>query len=88
MNIAGADTVCCCHLRGVTTNNNSVPVHATLTVRTYKQQAELPAVIYIMKDIPAGGSRSFDVAGFIVPCAEITGWNYELEVKGLTYPPL
>lgn len=88
MNIANADTVCCCHLRGLATNNNAVAVHATLTVRTFKQQAALPAMIYIMKDIPPGASRSFEVAGFIVPCAEITGWNYELEVKGITHPPI
>jgi len=88
MTIDGADQVCCCHLTGQTTNKNTVPIHATLTVRTYKQQQELPAVLYIMKDIPAGGVRTFDVAGFLVPCKEITGWNYEVEVKGLTYPPL
>lgn len=88
MAIEGAADVCCCHLRGQTTNRNSVAVHATLTVRTYKQQQELPAVVFIMKDIPPGGVRPFDIAGFVVPCGEITGWNYELEVKGIAYPPL
>ena len=88
MSVAAADEVCCCHLRGQTTNQNTVAVHATLTIRTYKQQAELPSVVYIMKDIPAGGVRQFDIAGFVVPCGEITGWNYSLEVKGITYPPI
>lgn len=88
MTVSAADTVCCCHLSGQATNRNAVPVHATLTVRTYKNQTELPAIVYIMKDIPAGGVRPFEIAGFVVPCAEITGWNYELEVKGIAYPPL
>lgn len=88
MALAGADTLCCCHLRGQTTNNNAVAVHATLTVKAFKQQQELPSVVFIMKDIAPGSVRTFDIAGFVVPCAEITGWNYELEVKGITYPPL
>jgi len=88
MAVSGAAEVCCCHLRGQTTNQNTVSVHATLTIRTYKQQVELPSVVYIMKDIPAGGVRAFDIAGFVVPCNEITGWNYSLEVKGIAFPPL
>jgi len=80
-------TLCCCHLAGRATNNNSVAVHATMTITTYKQASKLVTVDYIMKDMPPGGTYQIDAAGFIVPCNEITGWNYELAVKGITFPP-
>jgi hypothetical protein len=85
--IDNSPTLCCCHLLGRATNNNSVAVHATLTVTTYKQSEKLLSVVYMMKDVPPGATRQIDAAGFMVPCNEITGWNYELSVKGITYPP-
>lgn len=84
--------LCCCRAVGTAVNRNSVPVHVTLKIAAYSNPpgAEpVASLIYFIKDFQPGASHAIDAPGILFPCASISPTlKYEVEVRGLTFPPL
>ncbi len=84
--------LCCCRAVGTAVNRNSVPVHVTLKISAYANPpgAEpVASLIYFIKDFQPGASHTIDAPGILFPCASISPTlKYEVEVRGLTFPPL
>lgn len=86
-------TVCCCHIRAVITNGNSVPVHVVVQFAAMDTGGtELARIVNFAEDLLPGASYRIPddgpgAAGFLLPCAAIDHVDYQLDVKGLN-PPL
>lgn len=84
--------LCCCRAVGTAVNRNSVPVHVTLKISAYANPpgAEpVASLVYFIKDFQPGASHAIDAPGILFPCASISpALKYEVEVRGLTFPPL
>lgn len=84
--------LCCCRAVGTAVNRNSVPVHATVKISAYSNPpgAEpVATLIYFIKDFQPGASHAIDAPGILFPCSSISpALKYEVEVRGLTFPPL
>jgi len=85
----GDRNLCCCHVVGTVRNANSVSVHVTITFAAYDgQKAEpLSRILYFIKDLEPGQAHSVDASGFLYPCAVIKDLKWEIDVKGIAYPP-
>ena len=85
----GNPGLCCCRVVGTVANNNDVSVHATLKIDALDGQGEsLARILYFVPDLEPRTSRAVDAHGFIFPCAAIQQLKTEVDVKGITYPPL
>jgi hypothetical protein len=85
----GDRLLCCCHVSGTATNRTTVPLHATITFSGFDaRDQEISKIVYFMQDMAPGQSRQVDAPGFIVPCAAISRFSWEVKVRGITYPPL
>jgi len=86
-------TVCCCHIRAVVTNGNSVPVHVVMQFAAMDaSKTELARIVNFAEDLLPGASYQIPddgpgAAGFLLPCAAIDHVDYQLDVKALN-PPL
>lgn len=88
---AGDASVCCCRVVGTAVNGNAVAVHATLRFSAYARPQDsdpLATTIYFIKDFQPGAVHAIDAPGLLVPCRAIGHLKTEVEVRGLTYPPL
>jgi hypothetical protein len=80
----GDPSVCCCHATGTITNNNSVPVHVTITIAAIdKQNLQLGRVPAFIRDLQPGSTRAVEASGFVFPCSTIDRLDYELNVNSL-----
>jgi len=85
----GDRLLCCCHVSGTATNRTTVPIHATIQFSGFDaRDQEISKILYFMQDMAPGQSRQIDAPGFIVPCAAISRFSWEIKVRGITYPPL
>jgi hypothetical protein len=85
----GNPGLCCCRVVGSVSNNNEVPIHATLKIDALDDRGESMArILYFVPDLEPRTSRSVDAHGFIFPCNAIRQLKTEVDVKGLTFPPL
>ncbi|MCU0255345.1 MAG: hypothetical protein MUF60_01255 [Vicinamibacterales bacterium] len=84
--------LCCCRAVGTAVNRNSVPVHVTLKISAYANPPgadPVASLIYFIKDFQPGATHAIDAPGILFPCASISpALKYEVEVRGLTFPPL
>ena len=87
---AGDNNVCCCRVVGTVKNLNQVPVSATFTFTAFDADRTRPIskVLFFINDFRAGTERPIDAHGFVYPCAIIKDLATELDVRGLTAPPL
>jgi hypothetical protein len=94
----GNPGLCCCHVIGQARNDNSVSVHVTIKFSAFNtapqpgRDAEpLSTILYFIKDLQPGQTHQIEAPGFIFPCNQIPegirNVKYEVEVKGITYPP-
>ena len=85
-----ADTgACCCRVVGTATNRTSEPLHVTIKFSAKdSQNAEISRVLYFIKDFQKGASHQIDASGFVFPCASISRVDAEVEVRGITNPPM
>lgn len=90
--LANDPTACCCHVTGVLSNNNTVPVHVTVRFAAF-QTATSPnpfaTTVYFVEDLQAGARHNVDAAGFLVPCTAINlaTLRKEVSVRGVAFPP-
>lgn len=90
--LANDATACCCHVTGVLSNNNTVPVHVTIKFAAF-QTATSPdpfaSVLYFVEELRAGARHNVDASGFLVPCNAINPGllRKEISVRGVAYPP-
>jgi hypothetical protein len=85
----GNPGLCCCRVVGTVANNNAVAVHATLKIDALDDRGESMArILYFVPDLEPGSSRPIDAHGLIFPCSAIKQLKTEVDVKGLTHPPL
>lgn len=84
--------LCCCRVLGTATNRNTVPVHVTLEISAYgipPGADPLASLVYFIKDFQPGATHQIEASGILFPCNAISpALKYEIEVRGLTYPPL
>jgi hypothetical protein len=88
---AGDRSLCCCRVVGTATNRNSVPVHATLKFSAFQTPTAaepLSTLIYFIKDFQPGATHAIDAPGFIFPCNVVNNLKTEVEVRGISFPPL
>jgi hypothetical protein len=82
-------TACCCRVIGTATNRNTEPVHVTIKFSARDaQNAEISRVLYFIKDFQSGTSHQIDASGFVFPCSSITRVDAEVDVRGITNPPM
>ena len=85
----GNTSLCCCRVVGTVANNNSVPVHATLKIDALDDRGEsLARVLFFVPDLEPRTERPIDAHGFIFPCSAVKQLKTEVDVKGITFPPL
>lgn len=86
----GDPSLCCCRVVGSATNTNRIPVHATFKFTAFdgERQQPISSILFFIPDFRPGTERPIDAHGFIFPCNVIKELKTELEVKGLTFPPL
>jgi len=85
----GNPGLCCCRVVGQVTNQNDVAVHATLKLTALDSQGDsIETVLHFVPDLEPGATRDIDAHGFVVPCTAINQLTTEVEVKGITFPPL
>ena len=85
----GNPSLCCCRVVGSVANNNAVPVHATFKFDALDTRGESMArILYFVADLQPGTERPIDAHGFIFPCSAINQLTTEVDVKGITFPPL
>ena len=84
------NTLCCCRVTGTVRNANKVPVHATFKFPAFDgtRQRPISSILFFIPDFQPGTDRPIDAHGFIFPCNVIKEIRTELEIKGLTFPPL
>jgi hypothetical protein len=82
--------LCCCRVTGTAVNNNAVPVHVTLKYKAFDGLREDPlaTVIYFIKDLQPGATHAIDASGVLYPCNEVQSVQMEVNVRGITFPPL
>jgi hypothetical protein len=86
--------LCCCRIAANVINQNTVPVHVTLKFWAFGEGSSLDeddaisAIFHFVPDLEPSTSRPIDAAGFIFPCSAIRQVKTEVDVKGITYPPL
>lgn len=90
--LANDATACCCHVTGVLSNNNSVPVHVTIKFAAFQSSTSpdpFASVLYFVEDLRAGARHNVDASGFLVPCNAINPQflRKEISVRGVSYPP-
>ena len=87
---AGDPALCCCRVIGTTTNDNSVPIHATFKFSAFDGVNATPIsrIIFFVGDFRPGAERPIDAHGFLFPCVVIKELRTELDVRGITLPPL
>jgi hypothetical protein len=90
-------TVCCCHVTGTLTNNNTVPVHILVTFAAMTAQntgagvgagEAPPQILYFQRDLQPGESQRIEASGFLLPCASIDHVNYQVNVSSVGVPIL
>lgn len=86
----GNPAQCCCRVVGTVTNENSVAVHATFKFSAIGDNPDDPlaTILYFASDLEPRAARAIDAHGFIFPCAAIKQLKTEVDVKGITFPPL
>ncbi len=85
----GNSGLCCCRVVGQVTNQNDVAIHATLKLTALDSRGEsIETILYFVPDLEPGATRDVDAHGFIVPCDAISQLTTEVDVKGITFPPL
>ncbi len=85
----GNPGLCCCRVVGTVANDNDVSIHATLKIDALDDRGESMArILHVVPDLEPHSSRAIDAHGFIFPCAAISQLKTEVDVKGITYPPL
>lgn len=85
----GNPGLCCCRVVGSVSNANTVPVHATLKFDALDERGEsLARIQFFVADLEPQVTRPIDAHGFIFPCDAIKQLTTEVDVKGITFPPL
>lgn len=85
----GNPGLCCCRVVGRVSNSNEVAVHATLKFTALDDRGESVAtILHFVPDLEPGAARDIDAHGFIVPCQAINQLTTEVDVKGITFPPM
>jgi hypothetical protein len=90
--LANDPTACCCHVTGVLTNNNTVPVHVTVKFAAFLTQTSpdpFASTVYFVEDLQAGARHDVDASGFLIPCNAINLQllRKEVSVRGIAFPP-
>lgn len=85
-------TACCCHITGVLTNNNAVPVHVTVKFAAFQTPTSpdpFASVLYFVEDLRPQARHNVDAAGFLVPCSAINTQllRKDVSVRGVAFPP-
>jgi hypothetical protein len=86
----GNPGLCCCRVVATIANDNTVPVHATIEFSAFDgiRSDAIATILHFVPDLEPRTSRPIDAAGFIFPCTAIRELKTEVEVKGITHPPL
>jgi hypothetical protein len=87
---ANDPAICCCRVKGTAKNLNSVPVHATFKFSAFDGERTQPIskILFFIADFRPGTERTIDAHGFLYPCVIIKDLKTELDVRGITLPPL
>lgn len=87
---AGDPAICCCRVKGTAKNMNSVPVHATFKFSAFDGERVQPIskILFFIADFRPATERTIDAHGFLYPCVIIKDLKTELDVRGITLPPL
>ncbi len=71
--LEGGQNVCCCHLAGQVTNTSSVAIHAELLFPAKGPTGQnLGTALEIVRDLPAGATRSFLAVGISSACRDVS----------------
>ena len=67
-----------------------MPVQATLTITAFDADRVRPIskVLFFVNDFRPGTERPIDAHGFIFPCTIIKDLATEVDIRGMTSPPL
>ena len=87
---AGDPAICCCRVIGKARNLNTVPVHLTFKFSAFDGERATPIsrILFFISDFRPGIERTIDAHGFLYPCTIIKELRTELDIRGITLPPL
>jgi len=90
--LANDPTACCCHVTGVLTNSNTVPVHVTVKFAAFRSATSpdpFASTVYFVEDLQAGATHVVDSPGFLIPCnaIDLALLRKEVSVRGVAFPP-
>jgi hypothetical protein len=80
--------LCCCRVTGKSVNQNTVPVHVTITFAALDdREDELSRIRYFIEDFQPSATHRIDAAGFLLPCSAIDDVGMTIDVRGIEFPP-
>ena len=84
------NTLCCCHVKAVCNNRNSVPVHLTIVFAAFDgiEPEPLQRIVHFVKDLQPNTPTAIEAPGFLLPCSVIKEIKTEVTVRGIDFPPL
>ena len=87
---AGDPALCCCRVVGKARNLNTVPVHLTFKFSAFDGERASPIsrTLFFISDFRPNTERTVDAHGFVYPCTIIKDLKTELDIRGITLPPL
>lgn len=82
-------SLCCCRAVGTVTNRNTVAIYVSITLSAFDARGNtIEKVLFFVPDVAPGQTASIVAPGFLVPCNAIDHFSPEVQVRGLTEPPL
>lgn len=87
--LAGANTTCCCRVRGFVRNTSAIPLNVRLDYIGYRADGTpVPGQgIAVIVQLPEGGRRAFDAPGLFESCAGIARTTRIETLRGIFLPP-
>jgi len=84
------DTLCCCHVKAVCRNFNTVPVHLTIVFAAFDgvDPEPIQRIVHFVKDLQPNTPTPIEAPGFLLPCSTIKELKTEVTVRGVAFPPL
>ena len=78
-----ATSLCCCRVHGTVRNTSSIEVHVNIVFDAQGTAGPLGPAIDWVPNVAPGALASFDAAGILGPCAQVTGITGRHRITGV-----
>ena len=82
--VPNAASICCCRVRGTIKNNASVAVNVEVRFHTKDAAgSDLGTALDWVTNIPSGGTKTYDAAGILAVCSQVSSIENDTIAYGL-----